>query len=858
MAINVGSDVTDPTHHISLADSTGITIGLKLGRSQYEDQELSIRPDPTLFTPSHINRTVMKIETGSNKYADLEAPYASIAQDDWRGGRGQLKFEDNATLFFDSDKVDTTGIGILPAPLPTLAKSYIIDNVNGTSDTDIHCVDGNVYLSKYTTGSALIVTGIRFKLKSVTGTHPTQPLLITGYIFSDNAGEPGSLLAQANGYVDTDGNSIIPVSYTLSSSTSYWIGFQYGQVPGTGWNIKAITSVGNNIISHLGTISFEDKILWFSLIANKLYTAKSFIYKKAVFFVTNYDDDSAPSIYMNGLFGMAKDNATDKSKLNTGLNLSGKDLTGSVVYILSGPGKNEIHPYRKILSNTTTGTNDVITVDTNWKITHTTTTEFVIINNNLFTEVTGHGLTHSVTSVLVVDDIIYFAQGADNYLYRMRWNNGSWAASQDSDKGDFLSLVPKSTGGMQIWKAVASTCMVSNADIQAWGTNLTFTSSNNGKACGSTGYKITGLVSYGEYPIPYILKEGSVGGIQDGVYSEAPLDEMKNVASENNGRTSLTFGPYLFFSLLDGLERYYNGDMTDMGPNKNEGMPYSRRGNIVAMSGYPNRFYAAIDGGYTGFSSILCYNNLGWHELFRGLPGSQITSLSAQIIPGDTVDRLWFTCGPSMYWMPLSINPRNDENMTYNTGGQVISSWIYAGRENTKKAWTGITLFTEKADANNKILVEYRVDNDTDWTSAGTINTSPVQELDLKSADVTGYRFQYRVTMTNTSTTALWVKAISIECMEYVPDKLSYTLQFIVEDEIEDLEGDDDSYSTAESIYNVLDGWKKGANILTMRTIYSLHDNKMVWIASLETKPVMINTSAPKESHIGTLVLLEA
>ncbi len=114
----------------------------------------------------------------------------------------------------------------------------------------------------------------------------------------------------------------------------------------------------------------------------------------------------------------------------------------------------------------------------------------------------------------------------------------------------------------------------------AWTTsNLTWSAAI---VCDNPAHKITGMQAYGNPQIPYILKEDCIGNISDNLYARIPQDEMGAVSSEYNGRASCQYGVYLFFSLLQGVERYYENKMDDIGPNRGTGFPdsgiYKRQG----------------------------------------------------------------------------------------------------------------------------------------------------------------------------------------------------------------------------------------------------------------------------------------
>ena len=56
---------------------------------------------------------------------------------------------------------------------------------------------------------------------------------------------------------------------------------------------------------------------------------------------------------------------------------------------------------------------------------------------------------------------------------------------------------------------------------------------------------------------------------------------MKSVKSIINGTAAMQFGVYLYFNLEGGMvERYYDQRLDDVGPNRDEGLPADRQGEI--------------------------------------------------------------------------------------------------------------------------------------------------------------------------------------------------------------------------------------------------------------------------------------
>lgn len=401
--------------------------------------------------------------------------------------------------------------------------------------------------------------------------------------------------------------------------------------------------------------------------------------------------------------------------------------------------------------------------------------------------------------------------------------------------------------------------------------------------CGNPASNITGMVMYGQPQIPYILKEDSIGSVYNNIYSEIPVREMKWVRSEVNGKAAMQHGVYLYFNIAGGMiERYYDMNLDDVGPTKDEGLPRVRQGEISCLLPYPGRWYAAVNAGLDGYSSILCNNGMGWHEIYRAdTIGKMITNMYVQTIPGfDNADRLFISEGTGIVSMPIVINPTKqydyeffgyDEiNLPY-----IESGWIDFGLKDVNKFFDKVSIFSDCTDTETpkgteyKILVYYKVDNQKSWKMAdGKAGAYPGQEIVLKrNSSLYGKRIKLRIAMqSNTSQTETpRLKAVVVKAILRVPVKRSFVATFLMEPmkDLQDRQLTDD----AGDVYDRLFYWANSdthATPLTMNTNDSITDDKQVFIdpASINTFQVMSQMepgSGHKEyKHVGQITIYEA
>ncbi len=402
--------------------------------------------------------------------------------------------------------------------------------------------------------------------------------------------------------------------------------------------------------------------------------------------------------------------------------------------------------------------------------------------------------------------------------------------------------------GVEIWRAnnkdANGKISVSRSPVVDWGTDMAFLAPIN---FDDPYGRITGLEEYqsDDQKQLFVLREGSVFAITADEAEEMPLQEMHNVLQAENGQAHAVHNVYFYFSFgRGGMERYYNRTLDDIGPNRDEGLPQDRQGYISSITGYPGRFYAAIDAGTTGTSSVLMWGGTGWHEIYRAnAVGRRIRRLHFQVIPGSSPDRLWIDQGGDLIWIPFpsgTTDPTQDSDYRYTHESAVELSYMQAGMYDLYKLYNSLKLFTEDLDDGQTIHAEYKVDNDTTWTAISDyFDTSPFQELLLKDElGVNGKRMRVRLRlMTNDNTKTPKIKGIVLECVSRVPVKYSYGLSFRMRTGAFNLRSDPDDF-TVDQIADQIDTWAENLTPLKMRCVHKRFDNKLVFIDPTSISPL--------------------
>lgn len=415
--------------------------------------------------------------------------------------------------------------------------------------------------------------------------------------------------------------------------------------------------------------------------------------------------------------------------------------------------------------------------------------------------------------------------------------------------------------------------------------------------CGSTSSRITNIIPYSTPVIPYILKEDSFGSISDNIYQEIPLAELRSVRAENNGKTAMHYGVYLYFNLEGGrIERYFDQRIDDVGFNRDEGMPRERQGEVSKLVPYPGRFYAACNAGFSGYSTVMCNNGMGWHEIYRsGTAGLRITDIYIQPIPGNEyADRLWVSEGGDLLALPIAITPLQQyqyDFFGYNTAdfGYVETSWVDFELKDVNKYFHSITIFSDyssdiKSHQEYDIKVWFKVDDEKSWTYAGNTQAYVNKEIELRypvspttAHNVSGKKIKFKIGMKpNQQYQTPRLKAIVINGVLRMPVKQSWNATFLLEP-MSDLRkktvvnkletgGFSATYDYDTKLYARLQYWansKTHSTPLLMRTNDEVSDNHYVFIdpmsiQNVTVQQVMGSGSGEKEyKHIATMTLYE-
>lgn len=356
--------------------------------------------------------------------------------------------------------------------------------------------------------------------------------------------------------------------------------------------------------------------------------------------------------------------------------------------------------------------------------------------------------------------------------------------------------------------------------------------------------KITGLDEYPMmsqtlYKTLWINREGMIHSISsEGTVDVINLEELSTVMEEWNGRVSMVHNVYYYVKWMKGsIQRYYNQQMDSVGPDRDTGLPEDRRGAIADFLAYPGRYFASIDAGPNGYSSVLLNNNSGWHEIYRAPnKGERITWLGYQAITGDRPDRLWISVGDDIIWLVMPSNTLKayyDSQSEYIYESVIVSSWYSIGMVDVIKQWGSMNVMAENLKAGSVIVeADYQIDQDPTWyPMAAVYDETPTQEIKFKDKfGISAKRLRYRLRLqTNDITKTPFIKAVVLKTVIKISTKYSYSMSCrnLVNDvnlcgEVEDM--------TPWQRLETLKDWADNATALHMRCFTYPYDDKIVFL----------------------------
>jgi hypothetical protein len=723
-------------------------------------------------------------------------------QRSWKGGRGIENLSDNAEGFYDSLNAWT----LSPEHLHQTLQWY---PARGLKAEDIYMPtrdSGDVQFQPLL-GSTLYI-GNSFSASSSYSADKAylwirrkgSPGTLTFKLAANNAGDPGTVSQTVTKTV-SDIDDYVSVyelfdwtgTESLTSSTTYWV-YVYGASTD---NRDNHWEVGVNPDATSGKVS-SDGSTWAAASFAMYYHVTSadtarrwyrFYVSGAMYLIDSKDDGSTASvIYINGDRGKATA-ATSTTISDSGKSWTTNRWANAWVKIWNGTGKGNAP--KKIASNTSTQ----LTIDGTWETTPSTDSEYVIYATEWFTQVspTGDSLSACSGEPAVVNNIAYIPQGTGK-INHFRWNAATPAHNLDVEATNVANKLIASNDpadGPIIWRinnvggtgsggeaTVSRANLLSSGSFIAWDTALTFATAI---FTGPVAFSVTNIAKKDQ--TTYVWREDGLGGISANQMNtiETGIEKTPDPA---NGAFVISHGQFLYYSWLHSLVRVYGSTHDDIGDDfRSVGLPDGREGVFTDGDTYIKWLFTGVDAGTSGWSSVLIWDGLGWHEMVRApRAGMRVRMVKVQTCPG-TRNRLWTQCGDMVIFQELPFKkaaPRLDSGARYQHEAVLVSSVIDMGTASAMpKLIKNITATVKNLNTRGKeVYLDIQTDDDcfTDnWTPYGVMSESPESTLFL---GLNCNRFAYRLRIcTNDNTIPVDIEGVVPNGYARTPYRLVFSMQ---------------------------------------------------------------------------------
>ena len=466
--VEVGPDVKNNTHHVSLTDGEK-TVGLIVCDSKGAADPFNISMSPN-------QRSSLRTKSGTTKYEDLEEPWSATAQDDWSGGRAQEDWETDTTKFFDSKRCQTAFNQIYCAPLERYATGLKDSVTNYPGSVIWKTVQGGThYACKIELTEAMTVGEIYILLRR----RGTPKAGLTVCLASGNPDD----VIQAHTYTTEEIKDVLSEwkKFTFANNNlaagAYWITVTTTAGDTSGYWQIGFKQILNNFRTYFrknhnaGWQIYPNFDIYFRMAAEDSGRQNRFFIYKQLSFALSQLPTGSPKLYVNGDIGMADSNLGQLNKvIDATKSWKNDQWKGCRVGIIQGTGIAEtVSVWRTVLSNDATS----LMLDENYLITQDATTTYVITDTEMFYEIPAgtHGLTAYVTDIVIANDIIFFAQGDATPIRKLKWSNGSWLSMADqfthnvmpiggqtptattiNNCATYLQTVRDTNGGLLLWR----------------------------------------------------------------------------------------------------------------------------------------------------------------------------------------------------------------------------------------------------------------------------------------------------------------------------------------------------------------------------------------------------------------------
>ena len=281
--------------------------------------------------------------------------------------------------------------------------------------------------------------------------------------------------------------------------------------------------------------------------------------------------------------------------------------------------------------------------------------------------------------------------------------------------------------------------------------------------------------------------------------------ELRTPFHTKSGLGSIVWRDSIYFPAGNAIYKYQTGANTAVvslvGFDKDHGLPSKYKGQIQKLIGTHNDLLALVnadiaevtytmfesvpDGigstvvGGLGTSSIIGYNEQSWEVKWTA--ENNIGLRAGTVGSPYNEYRLWFVVGATMYWMELSpdvINPDEIADFKYALSGTLETPWFDGGDAAGNKTAISFRAVTSGCSSNVNIVISFATDFTESYTTLGTITSNGTTTYDFASGvGVSFSSIKFKAALaTNDDDNSPDLNLIELRWREKIPAKFGFSV----------------------------------------------------------------------------------
>ena len=356
------------------------------------------------------------------------------------------------------------------------------------------------------------------------------------------------------------------------------------------------------------------------------------------------------------------------------------------------------------------------------------------------------------------------------------------------------------------------------------------------------GERVNNLIEYGG-SAGQVVRKPWVGTSRNVYYIEGDhllpiyVREIEELEDERNCEMMGVNDVYVYFNVGKKVQRYYAGQLDNIGPEVLYPLPSGRAGYPCTFASYPGRAVVGYDSSAAGFSWVGYRRNHGWHELYRSpVTGQRIREIHSYARL-STLDQLFISEGSDVLYVPLSTGPEQEASFPYANHGHIQTSRIYGSLRETKNYYHALEIIQEAhakastGDFSASVKAFYRTNNLAEWTELGDFDAVPNKEIKIGSNDVGGNWIQFLLEFETLKAIYSPIMVVAVlDAVERTLIKNQYSYRIITrEGKSKGKFGSTDAL-TGVQVVDQLNSWVNQELPLTLNSNSAYEDGKIVFI----------------------------